>query len=144
MPFAHEVVFTWPPDRLMSPPVELMVVPDAVLMPPPRVVPPSESDHSVIAPALVARLPFARMSVAALMTRGLPEAQEDRLIAALSVTELFGEPTVRFPQVVPAVVSAELKVSAPPESIEVLVPASSLIFKSATFRLPALPAEIAL
>ena len=84
------------------------------------------------------------MSVAALITRGLPEVQEERLIAAVMLTELSGDPTVRFPQVVPAVVRAAEKVSAPPESIEVLVPASSLDFRSATFRFPALPAEIAL
>jgi hypothetical protein len=65
-------------------------------------------------------------------------------MAAFRVTELSGDPTVRFPQVVPAIVKPAEKVSAPPESIEVLVPPSSLDFKSATFRFPALPAEIAL
>jgi hypothetical protein len=84
------------------------------------------------------------MSVAALIKRGLPDAQDERFMAAFRVTEPSGEPTMRFPQVVPAVVKPAEKVSAPPESIEVLVPPSSLDFKSATFRFPALPAEIAL
>jgi hypothetical protein len=79
-----------------------------------------------------------------LIKRGLPDAQEDRLMDAFRVTELSGDPTVRFPQVDPAVVKAAEKVSAPPESMEVLVPPSSLVFKSATLRFPALPAEIAL
>ena len=144
VPFAQDVVLSAPPESEMSPPVELIVVAAATVIPPPRDVAPSESDQSVIAPAFVVRLALEMMSVAALITRGLPEAQEERFIAELMVTELSGDPTVRLPQVVPAVVNADEKVSAPPESIAVFVPASSLVFRSATFRFPALPAEIAL
>ena len=144
VPFAQDVVLSAPPESEMSPPVELIVVAAATVIPPPRDVAPSESDQSVIAPAFVVRFALEMMSVAALITRGLPEAQEDRFIAELIVTELSGDPTVRLPQVVPAVVRAAEKVSAPPESIAVLVPPSSLDFRSATFRFPALPAEIAL
>lgn len=144
VPLAQEVVLSAPPDSDIAPPLELIVVPTAVVIPPPREVAPSESDQSVIAPAFVVRFALEMMSVAALITKGLPEAQEDRFIAELMVTELSGDPTVRFPQVVPVVVNADEKVSAPPESIAVLVPASSLVFRSATFRFPALPAEMAL
>lgn len=144
VPFAQDEVLSAPPESDMSPPVELIVVAAATTIPPPRAVAPSESDQSVIAPAFVVRLALEKMSVAALITRGLPVAQEDRFIAELMVTELSGDPTVRFPQVVPTVVRADEKVSAPPESIEVLVPVSRRVLRSATFRFPAFPAEIAL
>ena len=144
VPFAQDVVLSAPPDREISPPDELIVVAAATVIPPPRDVAPSESDQRVIEPAFVLRFALEMMSVAALISKGFPVAQEDKLIPELIVTELSGDPTVRFPQVVPAVVRAAEKVSAPPESIAVLVPPSSLDFRSATFRFPTLPAEIAL
>ena len=53
---------------------------------------------------------------------GVPELQLDMSIAAFSITELSGEPTVRVPQAAPEVVRADEKVKAPPEAIVVLVP----------------------
>ena len=57
VPLAHEVVLSVPPDSDIAPPVELMVVPVPVLIPPPRLVAASVSDHNVIAPDFVVRLP---------------------------------------------------------------------------------------
>ena len=43
---------------------------------------------------------------------GVPELQLDMSIAAFSITELSGEPTVRVPQAAPEVVRADEKVKA--------------------------------
>ena len=87
------------------------------------------------------------MSVAALTVSGVPVVQLDRSIAAFSITELSGEPTFSVPQAVPEVVSGDEKVRAPPEAMVVFVPLApdcNLARNSSTFKVPGLPAEIAL
>ena len=72
-PLAHEVVLSVPPESETAPPLVEMVEVVAVLIPPPRLVAASVSDQRVTAPPAVVMLLLAKMSVAALTVKPLPE-----------------------------------------------------------------------